>query len=107
MPENFAHLTPKASKEDPLESRSCGPLTSNYPTQEIVEGISRPNPVDIRESQYGVRISRASGIECPLNSDDFDISTYKHPGNVDELINTPLDEAWAEQFTFTAIIWCN
>ena len=50
IPENFPHLSPKPSKEDPLESRSCGPLTSNYPTQEIVEGISRPNPVDIRES---------------------------------------------------------
>ena len=74
IPDNFAQFRTKVNSDNPLATRSCGPLTSNLPTQEMVEGISRPNPENTREDQYGVRISRASGIECPFNSDDFDLN---------------------------------
>ena len=62
----------------------------------MVEGISRPDPENTKEEQYGVRISRASGIECPFNSDNFDLNKYRHAIQVDDIITTPLDEAWTE-----------
>ena len=61
--DNFAYrIEPLAPGETHGE---CAPLTSNAPLSDVIEDRARPSLSNPEETQEGVRIMRAGGVECP------------------------------------------